>query len=125
MSGVQRRLSSEDHLTLSQTRYRSPREVPTILRSCSGRAVFAFRDFLGQPLEWVCTRPDATAASVNEALRHLLAAVYAGEQAQAVHWRRGMLIIIDNTFYFHGRTASMGPAKEPRRHLQRLRILPA
>jgi hypothetical protein len=125
MKAVAGGLASDDLLTLSQTRYRSVRDVPTILRHVGDRAVFSFRDFLGQPLEWVCTRPGATASSVNETLRRLLAAIYRHENAHAVHWRRGMLIIIDNTFHFHGRTASTAAVTEPRRHLQRLRILPA
>lgn len=125
MDGVVKRLASDDLITLAQTRYRSAREVPTILRNFAGRAVLSFRDFLGQPLAWVCTRPDATESSVNETLRRLLAALYAREGAQAVCWRRGMLVVIDNTFHFHGRTASTGPTTGPRRHLQRLRILPA
>jgi hypothetical protein len=123
MQRVEQQLGSDVLLTLSQTRYQSSRALPTIVRNCAGRSVFSFRDFLGQPLEWTCIRPGVTAASVNESLRRLLAAMYTPTAAQAVHWSRGLLVIIDNTFFFHGRTSSAGGAAGPRRHLQRLRIL--
>jgi len=54
MQRVEQQLGSDVLLTLSQTRYQSSRALPTIVRNCTGRSVFSFRDFLGQPLEWTC-----------------------------------------------------------------------
>jgi alpha-ketoglutarate-dependent taurine dioxygenase len=61
--------------------------------------------------------------AVDGALRDLLASMYAPGAASGVHWARGMVVIIDNTCFFHGRTAGRAAASSRRRHLSRLRIL--
>src|SRR5205085_9044849 len=92
-----------------------------ILRQVGTRPVFSFRDFMAQPLAW-CHQPiDGTGAdTVDAAIRALLAAMYTPDGVVGVRWHRGLLVVIDNTFFFHGRTAGRVSATHPtprRRHL--------
>lgn len=122
MREVARRLSPGTLELLSRTRYRDSPAAPPIARHVDGRWVFSFRDFLDQELRWTHDRPDTDPEAVNAALRELLTAMYAPEDALAVRWRRGLLVVIDNTYYFHGRTAGAAAPPRQQRHLQRLRI---
>ncbi|HEU0298652.1 MAG TPA: TauD/TfdA family dioxygenase [Longimicrobium sp.] len=123
-AAVQRRLPEGDLALLSRTRYRRSHRGPTIVRGVDGRRVFSFRDFMAQPLEWT-HEGDAGEEEVNGAVRRLLAAMYAAGGATGVHWSPGMLVVIDNTFFFHGKTAGAAVVSRQRRHLKRLRILPS
>lgn len=121
---VETRLSPDAIATLSLTRYNNTGGSPSIVRDCDGRRIFSFRDFLSQPLEWLHCGPDVHSKAINDTICELLAAMYSAEDVQGIHWRRGLLVILDNTFYFHGRTAATSnPGSESRRHLKRLRIL--
>lgn len=122
MTSVARRLTAAQLATLAQTRYRTGRVVPALVREVDSRRVFSFRDFSAQALEWTYTSDDGTDDDVNGAIRALLAAMYASEGASGLHWRRGTLVVIDNTFWFHGRTAGAATRAEAPRHLRRLRI---
>lgn len=123
MRDVVARMDPGEVEVLAGTRYAASEAGPFIARSVQGRRVFSFRDFHPQPLAWVSTSAEATEERVNGAIRSLLAAMYAPEGAAGITWSRGMLIVLDNTYAFHGRTAgSVSPARRPR-HLQRLRIL--
>ncbi len=121
MADVARRLTPAQADVLSRTRYRRNERGPAILRYAGGRPVFSFRDFGSQPLEWTHTG-GAGAAEVDKAIRALLAAMYTGGAA-GTRWRPGSLVVIDNTFLFHGRTAGLVDPSVPRRHLRRLRIV--
>jgi alpha-ketoglutarate-dependent taurine dioxygenase len=122
MALVDERLSPDDRSLLSATRYRDSGDVPTIRRSTQGGTAFSFRDFDGAPLRWECSSPGAAPDDVNAALGRLLTAMYAPDGAFAVRWTRGLLVVIDNTRFFHARTAgSVVPSPRPR-HLKRLRI---
>lgn len=124
MAAVERRLGEDQTLLLSRTKYRTNRQGPTIVRSLRGRSVFSFRDFFRNPLEWTCVDDDADEDTVNATISDLLAAMYTPSNVAGVHWSRGMLVIIDNTFFFHGKTAGrVDPAGSRRRHLKRLRIV--
>ncbi|WP_437913608.1 TauD/TfdA family dioxygenase [Sorangium sp. So ce302] len=123
MAAVAEGLSPDALATLEQTRYRRSPDGPWIARRVDGRWVFSFRDFLSQPLEWTHAGHAPSADAINGALRDLLASMYAPGAAIRVHWTRGKLVIIDNTFFFHGRTAGRSAGSSRRRHLQRLRIL--
>ncbi|HUQ54088.1 TauD/TfdA family dioxygenase [Lentzea sp.] len=119
MSDVHQRLSPEHRAVLSRTRYAHLPAGETILRELDGRPVFAFRDFLHDKLEWVNEGDDSDDA-VDQALQALLAGMYT-TGATGVHWRRGLLVVIDNTYFFHGRTAGVSSPAHPR-HLKRLRL---
>ncbi|PBC78955.1 alpha-ketoglutarate-dependent taurine dioxygenase [Streptomyces sp. TLI_235] len=122
MAAVADRLSAEDAVLLAATRYEGRPGVPTVARREDGRTVYSFRDFQRDPLHWVCDAPEAHPDTVNRAIRRLLAGMYAPRQAYGVPWTRGLLVVIDNTWFFHGRTAgAVGPVGRPR-HLKRLRI---
>jgi hypothetical protein len=121
MSGVAERLGEDRVELLAGTRYLAATEPPTIARREAGRTVFSFRDFMSGALEWVGEGGDAD--TVNAALRALLAAMYAPGTVAGVHWRRGRVVIIDNTFFFHGRTAGSTGAGSRTRHLKRLRVI--
>jgi len=123
MAAVERQLTSSEIAVLSQTRYRNNHHGPSIVRSLDGHRVFSFRDFLSQPLEWTYFGDDRSVDSINSTIRDLLASMYAPGAATGIHWTRGMLVIIDNTFFFHGRIAGAAATSIRRRHLKRLRIL--
>nr|BBG06566.1 alpha-ketoglutarate-dependent dioxygenase [Streptomyces sp.] len=123
MRDVARRVAPRTTDVLSRTRYRHHPGVPTIARKAGDRWVFSFRDFLTDELHWTREGPEGDAVAVNDALRDLLAAMYAPGHARAVHWRRGLLVVIDNTYFFHGRTAGSAAPEARLRHLKRLRIV--
>lgn len=133
MDAIGSRLTPPDLETLSRTRYRRNPQGPPIVRNIDGRQVFSFRDFLGESLEWTyggtdsgtgtASDPVGTASDpVDTALRALLTAMYAPGGHSGVRWERGLLLVIDNTFYFHGRRAGTFSVPARRRHLKRLRI---
>ncbi|MBL1114982.1 TauD/TfdA family dioxygenase [Streptomyces sp. 110] len=122
MDVVASRLTSSESAILSRTRYRRSAEGPPILRGVDGRRVFSFRDFVSEPLEWTHTGTDASHDSVDRALRALLTSMYTPGVHTGVRWERGLLLAIDNTFYFHGRRAGTFAPRARRRHLKRLRI---
>jgi hypothetical protein len=122
MAEVRSRLTAEHSAILSATRYRNSVRGPMLLRTVDGRNVFSFRDFQSARLDWTHHGDAADEASVNEALRALLASMYQPAGTAGVHWTRGLLVIIDNTFSFHGRTAGLPSVAKHHRHLKRLRI---
>ncbi|MBI0298321.1 TauD/TfdA family dioxygenase [Streptomyces sp. PRKS01-29] len=123
MREVARRLAPETLAVLSRTRYRDRPGVPPIARRVGDRWVFSFRDFLADELQWSYEGPEEDATAVGDALRELLAAMYAPEHAQGLQWRRGLLVVIDNTYFFHGRTSGSATPEARRRHLKRLRVV--
>ncbi|WP_424184739.1 TauD/TfdA family dioxygenase [Actinokineospora sp. G85] len=124
MARVADALTAEQLDLLSATSYAHLAESgPTIARHVEGRVVFSFRDFMSDPLEWVCAAPGpADGSDVAAALRALLTAMYTVEPA-GVHWRPGRLVVIDNTFSFHGRGAGSAAAGSRHRHLRRVRVV--
>lgn len=123
MAAVERLLTSNEIAVLAQTRYRNSHHGPTIVRGLGDRRVFSFRDFLSQILEWTYAGDDCSADAINTTIRSLLASMYAPDAATGIHWTRGMLVIIDNMFFFHGRMAGSGAPSIRPRYLKRLRIL--
>ncbi|MGH8931684.1 MAG: TauD/TfdA family dioxygenase [Egibacteraceae bacterium] len=123
MAAVERSLPSGDIELLSQTRYRSCVHGPFIVRQLEDRAVFSFRDFMSDTLEWVHAGDEEDPEVVRTAIVRLLGTMYEVTAASGVYWRRGMLVVIDNTFFFHGKTAGPVAAPSRRRHLKRLRIV--
>lgn len=124
MAAVAAALTAAQREVLMGTRYRRNLDGPSILREQDGAPIFSFRDFMDDPLEWVWAgEPGEPAAdAVNGAIRALLAAMYRPGVASAVRWRSGMIVVIDNTRYFHGRTAGAAAAAGQPRHLKRMRV---
>jgi alpha-ketoglutarate-dependent taurine dioxygenase len=122
MTAVERRMRREGLVALSRTRYRNSAVGTWIVRDMSTRCVFSFRDFHSQTLTWTHEGPIVDPDVVNAYIRELLASMYSTDQAVGIHWSVGLLIILDNTFFFHGRTAALTTATRSR-HLKRLRIL--
>jgi alpha-ketoglutarate-dependent taurine dioxygenase len=120
MTSVAGALSADDLALLARVRYRHGHSPYPIVREEHGRPVFGFRDFLDQPLDWVCTA-DADEERVNAALRRLLIAMYSSA-ATGLRWKRGLVAVIDNRAHFHGRTAGSTSVRRPR-HLRRLRLV--
>jgi hypothetical protein len=120
MEGVAARLDLKTSALLSNLRYQNRTAVPAILRSRNGQAVFSFRDFKGAALNWAYSG-DATIGAVNRAILSLLAAMYESESF-GVEWAEGLTLIIDNTRFFHGRTAGAAVPSAHQRHLKRLRL---
>jgi hypothetical protein len=123
MAAVERQLTSLEIAILSQTKYRNSVNGPAIVRLEAGRRVFSFRDFLAQTLEVAYSGDDLNRDALVATVRRLLASTYAKDAAVGINWTRGLLVIIDNTFFFHGRTMTISPTAIRRRHLKRLRIL--
>ncbi|MFJ4963924.1 TauD/TfdA family dioxygenase [Streptomyces sp. NPDC088729] len=125
MAEVASRLDREERRLLTATVYRAG-TPPPVLRYEEERPVFSFRDFMGQRLRWRYTpeparEPEPEPERVNAALRRLLAAMYT-TRASGVRWEAGLLVVVDNRRFFHGRTAA--PASGVGlRHLQRLRVV--
>ncbi|MGC4807630.1 TauD/TfdA family dioxygenase [Micromonospora sp. DT233] len=122
MRAVARAMDPASLDTLSRVRYRHDARLAPIVRYDDGRCVFTFRDFLDQPLRWTSHGP-ADEQTVNDAIADLLRAMYSAASAASVHWRAGLVVVIDNRFFFHGRTAGPAVASAHRRHLRRLRIV--
>ncbi len=121
MRDVSAALDDDALAVLSATRYRRNLRAPMIARRVGAHEVFSFRDFWREPLEWTHLGPEKDADVVNGKIGQLLAAMYA-TPPHIVTWSRGLLIVIDNHAYFHGRSKARGASSRPRR-LQRLRIL--
>lgn len=118
---VDARLTAAQREILDHLRY--DREgVPTIRRVVDGRAVYSFRDFQADELNWVCESDRFGPQEVREALTALLRAMYDEAGAWALQWRRGLLAVIDNTWSFHGRSAAPFAGSSRHRHLARIRI---
>ncbi|GAA2520372.1 TauD/TfdA family dioxygenase [Winogradskya humida] len=122
MAAVAAALTPDARRILAATRYRDAPGVPFILREIDDRPVFSFRDFGSAALHWECLDSSVTAAEVHDALRSLLDALYAADLAAGVKWETGTLVVIDNTYFFHGRTAGASSRPGSRRHLKRLRV---
>jgi hypothetical protein len=122
MAAVAHEIGEAAFRILEHTRYYGRRGVPTVARRVDSRPVFSFRDFQYDPLDWQCDATGLVQADVNDAFCSLLTAIYSPGLATGLTWKRGRLAVVDNTFFFHGRTAGrFGPSA--RRHLRRLRIL--
>lgn len=121
-AAVDARLSAADREVLGGLRYDRP-DVPTVRRVEAGRPVYSFRDFQNDTLSWVGETGSFEAREAHGALLALLQAMYAEDGACAIRWRTGMIAVIDNTWWFHGRTAAPTSGVARRRHLKRIRIL--
>ncbi|MEU0433597.1 TauD/TfdA family dioxygenase [Streptomyces sp. NPDC006290] len=125
MRAVAERLQPRTLHTLGGLFYQDAPGVPPMARTVGDRTVFSFRDFGDRPLRWLAgkdTGPCADAAAeADDAIAALLAAMYRPETALGIRWQRGTLAVIDNTWFFHGRTAGRFSAGA-RRHLQRIRV---
>ena len=123
MSSVYLGLTGNEIALLAQTRFRRNEKGPFLLRNVEGRHVFSFRDFRTDRLDWVFAGGDGEPASaINAAILSLLASMYSGRDAFSVQWTERLLVVMDNTFYFHGRTAAQGETGKRPRHLKRLRV---
>lgn len=121
-SAVDAALDPEHRSVLSGVRY-DRTGVPRVRREQDGRAVFSYRDFQADALDWVDEGAGLGTDAVEAALRALLAAIYDENDACAVRWEPGLVAVIDNTWWFHGRSAAPAAAPRRRRHLMRVRIL--
>jgi alpha-ketoglutarate-dependent taurine dioxygenase len=124
MSRIYEKLNKDHIDILSKTRYREHLESPPFFYWREGRPLFSFRDFGNQALDWCFedTSQEITERIVNDTIRSLLEAMYEPVDPFGIHWSYGMLIILDNTFYFHGKTFGQIVHHQPLRRLKRLRI---
>lgn len=118
-------LETGEREILRYVRYRLTPAPPPILRSEAGRDVLSFRDFLSSPLEWSSKKSDLTPGEVNDVLRRLLSAMYSSREARGVNWRQGLLLVIDNFRFFHGRLRAKSQVDAAGRHLKRVLIAQA
>jgi alpha-ketoglutarate-dependent taurine dioxygenase len=124
MAAVDRKLDDADRHLLRHLRYATDSGVPCIARNQAGRTAFSFRDFAGSALRWTAD-VDVDPDEFNAAVRRLLRAMYEPAGSTGVHWRPRMLVVIDNSSFFHGRTAGPVEPSAHQRHLRRLRITAA
>ncbi len=128
MDAVTAGLSVEHQAVLRQMRYRTNTSGPCLMRSGPHGPVFSFRDFGVQECLWSGPLSGPRAAAVdrgNKAISALLTAMYGANDCYGVTWERGLILIIDNQRFFHGRTAGRHDPSKPPRHLKRQRLLPA
>ncbi|MCJ9750402.1 TauD/TfdA family dioxygenase [Neorhizobium sp. BETTINA12A] len=107
---------------LMETRYRHCINGPMLARPTTNGLAFSFRDFRAAALDWT-TEGKASASEVGAALRLLLHSMYRRDLMSGVCWRRGLMVVIDNCRFFHGRTSGPTMPGNQTRHLIRLRIL--
>ncbi|MFE6311724.1 TauD/TfdA family dioxygenase [Streptomyces rochei] len=110
---------------LTRVRYDLPGDGPTVLRRVDERPVFSFRDFLDTPLNWTLDAANSDVPTGRNAVDHALTELYTAMYSQRAHgfrWRAGLLVVIDNTWHFHGRAAGPAPLPGQERHLRRMRI---
>lgn len=121
MRAVAAALNDAELGLLSQTRYQRCEEGPNIARQGPHGWIFSFRDFGTEPLDWACADRAADPDQVNAAIAALLAALYSAESC-ALEWQPGLMVVIDNQRWFHGRRYSSRRGGDGR-WLQRLRIM--
>lgn len=112
MTAVHDRLTPEQTAVLSETNFAEFPHSPPLLSWRDGRPVFSFRDFGTDVLYWryVGTDERIDVATVNDAIKAVLRAMYDPELMFGVHWRRAELLVFDNWVFFHGRTFIREPA---------------
>ena len=120
MRSVFEALSADDRALLANVRY-DRGDPPTIMRYEAGRAIFSIRDFQEDPLAWVHDGAPVSPEAIEATLTRLYEAMY-GTVSYGVRWSRGLLVVIDNTVHFHGRTGGIAAGPGAARHLKRLRI---
>lgn len=122
MESIIKQLSAESIEILRCTRYDNDSGSPYILRYSEGRWVICFRDFYDQILRWV-HEGNGTTDQVNSAIRGLLIAYYTAKDAQAIYWKRGLVVVLDNHHVVHGRSDGRFESGGLHRHLKRIRVL--
>lgn len=127
MDAVHQQLSARHSAALKRIHSARAPAAPSILHNNLGRPTFCFRDPESEAFPWRYEPQDPllTPADIDEALTALLLAMYDSRALRRIPWQTGLIAIIDNTRFFHGRTALNFQHCHPPRHLQRLRILNA
>lgn len=135
MKKIYEQLTTEQRHILQHTRYGSslipdqPSDfsaLSTFLYHQNGRPVFCFRDVGQQTLNWEyvdSAGQQVTRKDVNDAIHGLLDALYNPLNVYGVRWSRSVVWIIDNTFFFHGKTYCKIDMQQERRWLKRLIVL--
>jgi hypothetical protein len=126
MESVASQLRRQALEVLANTRYLGCAPNSPLVLTQGNSEVFAFRDFLDSPLDWVYDESAHTVAAneVNLAIEELTLALYQPKIQQRIGWTKNSLLIVDNRRFFHGKTAAEGlDAATAPRHLKRLRIV--
>lgn len=122
MKNVASQLPEDTLQILTETRYRGSVNGPMLARRTARGPAFSFRDFRNAALEWA-TEGTASVGEVEAALRLLLHSMYGKDFMSGIRWRRGLMVVIDNHRFFHGRTSGAAAPTSQTRHLIRLRVL--
>lgn len=123
MKEVFANLSDDVKEILANTRYNDTSGIPSFLRLHQSNPIFSFRDFQQTDMDWHYSG-SYSEAKVNQAILELLINMYNPKFTQKISWKTGLLCIIDNRHFFHGKTSGRGqPLNSGNRHLKRLRIL--
>lgn len=126
MQSIYNQLTEKDRYILERTSYQTNLQAPPILRKDKqNRNVFSFRDFYPNSLHWSFEddKHSYTKKDVNEAIMNLLLSLYTPLHCSGITWKKGMIVVIDNTFFFHGKSNSKQIDLVHTRHLKRLRII--
>lgn len=122
-----KKLSLKTRNILEKTCYKGRELNDPILEVINNSYHLKFRDFMYEPLEWVYWSSSKIpndlniGMNINNAIENLLCSIYKSS-FNRVDWRKGTIVLIDNTKFMHGRTAQSA-LKNSNRHLQRIRIL--
>lgn len=122
MAEVYGRLSGPERALLADLRYAGVEDGAPLLRDEEGRPVFSIRDYQDDVLRWTYVGDDAISTADVDAVFMRIYDVMYSAAALGLSWHTGLLAVIDNTVFFHGRTATAAPGKGSHRHLKRLRI---
>jgi hypothetical protein len=123
IESVINQLTENEIALLSKTKYFCNLEGPTIIRKENGRFIISFRDFYPGAIEWIYFGDETNVHAINSAMSSLLYAMYNSNSAMGISWKNGNVVIVGNTYFFHGRTAGTVEKIPPYRHLKRLRII--
>lgn len=95
-------------------------QTPHVLEPWGQGLAFSFRDLGDETYLWETPHsPDDAQAALDD----ILQTCYSTGEVYGSHWSPGMLMVIDNRRWFHGRTWSRPAEGSPvPRHLKRLRI---
>lgn len=107
---------------LKNTRYNFKSNSPQIIRVEKGRKILAFRDFMDEPLPWICTVDGVTEQDVNNSIESLINSMYVAVSLTAIAWSTGLAVVFDNTRFLHGRTQSEQTVAS-NRNLKRLKFI--
>jgi alpha-ketoglutarate-dependent taurine dioxygenase len=119
---VLKALKPEEIAILKHTHY--AQDTPSLIREENDHLIFSFRDFYPEAMNWVYKgKEEKTEEEINEAITSLLLKMYDPQNANGIAWEKGLIMVLDNRYFFHGKQKSNQIELTNTRHIKRLRII--